>query len=89
MKNIFKSLFKKDPPPSSEPVVSVETTKQEEVYIVKGKVFDGLYDTIEEARTYGYKTELFKKLNDNVINTFRCRSILYSNGTNKWTVEWF
>lgn len=62
----------------------------EEPYIVSGYISDGLFDSVSAARDYAEAEEtVIQKIINEGYTGYYVLDVVYSNGTIKYTVEWY
>jgi hypothetical protein len=75
------------PTPEPTPVPTPEPTP-EEPYITGGYISDGLFDSSYDAAVYAESVWGDKIINEGVTG-YRILDVYYSDGSAKYTVEWY
>ena len=77
------------PTPEPTPAPTPEPTP-EEPYITGGYISDGLFDSSYDAAVYAESVAGLKTLPDgSYVNGYYILDVYYSDGSTKYTVEWY
>jgi len=77
------------PTPEPTPAPTPEPTP-EEPYIIGGYISDGLFDSSYDAAVYAESVAGLKTLPDgSYVNGYYILDVYYSDGSTKYTVEWY